>query len=121
MTKLFCEHCNEQKDIVFIDGYDFGDRLMEGVKFKVKFSDGKAECIGVEEEAKPYMDQFNWGHWKKRCEEFAESYDVFICIECGDDVYDEDQLADDESKQGIEIELTTPLDVFNGFQGDKIK
>jgi hypothetical protein len=121
MTKLFCETCNEEQDTVFVDGYDFGDKLMEGVKFKVKFIDGKAKCIGVEEDSEPYMKQFDWEHWKKRCEEFAQDYDVFICVKCGDDVYDEDQLADDEPKQGIKVELVNPLNVFNGLQGDKIK
>jgi hypothetical protein len=35
---------------VYINGYDFGDKLLEGVKFIVKKDgNGKPRCIGVHE------------------------------------------------------------------------
>ena len=111
MTKLFCEECNEIPEFVYIDGYNFGDRLMEGVNFKLKFSNKTVECIGVEEQSEVYMKQFNWEYWKERCNLIAKDYDVFTCPKCGEDIYDEDQLV--EPPEAIKIELTSPSEVFS--------
>jgi hypothetical protein len=93
MKILFCEECDKNLDFIYINGYDFGDRLMEGVMFKVKLVNEKYECIGVKENSEPYMAQFNWEHWKKRCEDFVDDYDIATCPECGYDVIINEEIS----------------------------
>ncbi len=86
--KFFCENCNCNKPSALINGYTFGDRLMEGVMFKVNT---KGEFIGFNNKhTENYMKQFNMELWKKRCEETAKTYDIFECPDCGDDIYIDD-------------------------------
>lgn len=90
MKPLFCETCKEEKTVVHTDGYLFGERIVEGVIFIIEIKDGKIKCTGVGESSKQYMEQLNWEHWKKRCEDFADDAEEFTCPECGDDIYIED-------------------------------
>ena len=92
MRELFCDNeCNKKLDFVYVHGYDFGDRLMEGVMFKVKVIDGKPECFGLHPDSEPYMTQFNWDYWKKRCNEYCINLDIAQCPHCKEDVLVEDE------------------------------
>jgi len=73
-------------DHVLVDGYYFGDRLLEGVNFMVKDQDGIPTALGVVPEAQSYFEDLNQKKWLKACEEFCEQLDVAQCPKCGDDV-----------------------------------
>jgi len=81
--KIICEDCGKELDYVLIDGYSFGDTLLEGVQFKVRLLDGKWEAFGMDKDSEPYMKGLNWDHWKKECEEFCSHYDIAECPKCG--------------------------------------
>ena len=86
--KVICDGCGKMLDWIYVDGYSFGDRMMEDVRFKVKLANGKFECLEVEDDAKPYMVQFDWNHWKKECEDFCRRNDIAECPKCGDQEVD---------------------------------
>ena len=85
-TKFYCMECERMVDEVLIDGYIFGDRLLEGVMFRVIDVDGVPKCIGVTSECEPYFSQLNTVMWLDRCEEFCKNYDFGECPKCSDDV-----------------------------------
>lgn len=85
--KFYCERCDKEYTTVYADGYYIGDRLMEDVMFLVTMDQGKPVCIGVADECKPYMEQFNLKHWKKRCNEWCENMEEYVCPECGGDIF----------------------------------
>lgn len=114
MRDLFCENCDKKLDFVYVDGYSFGDRLMEGILFKVKVVDNKPECIGVSEDDEPYMTQFNWEHWKKRCEEFCEDLDIATCPNCNYDVLVEDDETAASRPPPKPIGLKKAKDILGG-------
>jgi hypothetical protein len=114
MKELFCEECNKKLEFVFVHGYDFGDRLMEDVFFKVRVVNGKPECFGLKEECKPYMVQFNWEHWKKRCEEFCEDLDIATCPNCNYDVLVEDDETAASRPPPKPIGLKKAKDILGG-------
>ena len=86
MRKLFCDNCQKELDFVYVDGYGFGEAIMDGVVYKVKNTNGKPECIGFEEMYKGYMIQFNWQYWKEMCEAYCKNLDIAACPNCEDDV-----------------------------------
>jgi len=85
-AKIFCDNCEKELDFVLIDGYLFGDRLLEGVMFKISLSENGRTCIGVDSESEVYMKQLNWKYWKKQCEDFCTEYDLAECPYCGEEV-----------------------------------
>jgi hypothetical protein len=74
-----CWNCGQDKDFQ-IDGYSFGDRLLEDVMFTVTFKDGKVEVAYPNWESDPYMSGINTPYW---CELIQES------ITSKPEVYDE--------------------------------
>ena len=92
-TPFYCQTCNKIIDEVNVDGYGFGDRMLEGVMYRVKNNNGKPEVIGVQfcgEVIDPkddaYMHGLNNKHWNKTCSEYCEELDIAACPTCGDDV-----------------------------------
>lgn len=75
LMKYTNEHgtASETVDALYMDGYSFGDRLLEGVPFKLTIEGGvlKAECIDK------YDEGINWPYWEKKCIEFALQDDAF--------------------------------------------
>lgn len=114
MRLLFCDNkCNKALQYVYVNGYDFGDRLMEGVMFKIEVVDGKAICTGVHSESEPYMIQFDWEHWKKRCEDFCVNADIAQCPHCGEDVLVEDEETAAERPEPVAIGMKPTKDILN--------
>ena len=111
MEPLYCEYCQKFLDIVHVDGYGFGDTLLEGVMFVVQIKDNKPVCLGVKEDQQAYFEKFNKEYWKKLCEDFCESYDVFTCPDCGEDliVDGEEEI---ETKPVYVGKAESALDVF---------
>jgi len=83
--KLECKDCGAI-DHVLVDGYFFGDRLLEGVNFMVKDQDGIPTALGVVPEAQSYFDDLNQDKWLRTCEKFCEQLDIAQCPKCGGDV-----------------------------------
>lgn len=83
--ELKCNKCGKI-DYVEVDGYWFGNRMLEGVIFEVKDKNGKPEVIGVTKECIDYFSELNTKKWIRTCEEFCENTDVAECPICGSDV-----------------------------------
>jgi len=79
--ELECDTCGKL-DYVLVDGYPFGDRLLEGVMFKVEDKNGKPHPIGVVKEAEKYFSDFNEKKWLRACEDFCRSEDLATCPKC---------------------------------------
>jgi hypothetical protein len=60
-----------------IDGYHFGDRLLEGVMFDVTFENKEGEWkvtdVKVQKECESYFQDLNQKLWLERAKEYAES------------------------------------------------
>lgn len=58
---------------LFMDGYSFGDRLLEGVPFHITIVDGSlhAECVDK------YDSGINWKYWEDVCQKHAQENDIF--------------------------------------------
>lgn len=116
MRELFCDECNKKLDFIYVHGYDFGDRIMEGVRFKVRVIDSKPECFGLHPDSEPYMVQFDWEHWKKRCEEFCERADLAECPHCGEDVLVEDEETAASRPEPVAINMKSAKDILGGLK-----
>ena len=83
--KAECWNCGVVEEFK-IDGYSFGDRLLEGVMFTIN-KEGKAR---IQEEDAGYFKGLNKEHWLKLAEECAgaggEGVDDGVCLQCGGDV-----------------------------------
>lgn len=85
-------------DIAYIDGYSVGDRMLEGVMFKITITDNnkfKAEL--ADERDKAYTDQLNMKYWIPKVEEFCEGNDIFCDNPSGNG--DEMIVFDPETKE----------------------
>ena len=80
-----CDKCGEL-DHVLVHGYDFGDRLLEDVWFKVKDEGGHPKAMGVTPECQEYFDDLNTGKWLGACEAFCEHLDLATCPKCRGEV-----------------------------------
>ena len=86
--KFHCEGCGHKSNTCHVDGYDFGDTLLEGVKFIVEWVfGGRPKAVGVVESAKKYFSKLAQKKWLKACEEFCADTDHVYCEKCGEDVY----------------------------------
>ncbi len=83
--KIICDNCGADLDYVLVDGYAFGDRMMEGVMFRVRLFEDRWICDGVRDEDKAYMSKFDWKYWKSRCEEYCQANDLAQCPLCGEE------------------------------------
>ena len=85
MLKQFdCEGCGVI-DYVLINGYGFGDRLLEDVYFEVRIKDEKfvvALAPGQDE----YCHQLNMVYWLEKAQAYAEQHDFGECPHCRSDV-----------------------------------
>jgi hypothetical protein len=77
-------------DAAYIDGYHFGDRLLEGVMFEIKLCyDGTPLCTGVRDSDQAYMEKFSMKQmleWTRDAVNYAKS-DVDLVLADGTDVY----------------------------------
>ena len=91
--KFDCEKCGKIDEAEF-DGYPFGDRLLEGVKFVArKNDDGTCEVRPKGSDDEAYLGTLNKKMWLDRAKTFAEAYDIFTCPTCGGDAVPDDMLA----------------------------
>lgn len=83
--ELKCDKCGKI-DHVLVDGYPFGDRLLEGVMFEVRDVNGKPDVIGVTKDCLDYFEGLSSKKWLKACKDYCEKLDVAGCPNCGEDV-----------------------------------
>jgi hypothetical protein len=58
-----------------VDGYNFGDRLLEGVNFAVTIDPTTVKVVAVElhnPRDKEYFETLNTAHWLKVAEEYVQ-------------------------------------------------
>ena len=65
-----------ETDCGWVDGYAFGDRLLDGVMFKITIQNGKL-VAEVDKRAQYYFAQLNQDMWLKAAAEFAYQQDIF--------------------------------------------
>ena len=78
-----CE-CGKCK-MATLDGYPFGDTLLEGVLFEVIIKNGEM-TIRVGDDDVDYMSDLNAKKWLKEAALDAVQSDVLCCSSCGGDV-----------------------------------
>jgi len=112
--KLYCSHCGKEKKTAYVDGYHFGERLLEGIKFMLEIQDNKLTCTGVAEQDQEYFSTLNEDKWIDACNEYCEDVDIIKCIDCNQDVeVDRDDDYDELDKHvGLPIKATALSDIF---------
>ena len=99
--------CGAEFDRFMVDGYDVGDRLLEGVMFwawKEGFenpADGTTEecwMVEVDEDSADYFSQFNKNHWYGILRESLEEMDFAQCPKCQENDFIVNQLVVDNRK-----------------------
>ena len=68
--KVECPDCGAV-DFVYLDGYAFGDRMLESVLFMVKV-DGKFTVLGVKKGHQEYFETLNTKMWLKECLDYCD-------------------------------------------------
>jgi hypothetical protein len=70
---------NGPVDVVYLHGYFFGDRLLEGVLFKcvIDTMTDNVKVLGVTDECVPYFSQLNVEMWLSAAQKYAEQNDIF--------------------------------------------
>ena len=69
--------------IATINGYHFGDRLLDGVRFECVVKDEKIVVIGVVSSAEKYFKQLNTKLWMKIAQSYVDNsieeddYEIF--------------------------------------------
>jgi hypothetical protein len=80
-------------DYVLLDAYGRFDRTGEGVMFEIRRDEFGQFTAIPDKDAKAYLKGLR-ADWNDDMREYAESYDVFTCPECGGDiVLDEDMVS----------------------------
>lgn len=81
-----CDNCGPIPYILF-DGYDFAERLLEGVKFKASFDDGELVVDTVADwDTDPYLSGLNKNRWMASAKCHVEGLDVANCPQCGEEI-----------------------------------
>lgn len=84
VAKCFDYEDGRTTQTAFLDGYSFGDRLLEGVMVKCFLDENGFLEVSFVEDAEPYMCQLNEEYWLKQALEYAEKTDIFCEKEQGD-------------------------------------
>jgi hypothetical protein len=88
-----CSSCGHQFDELLIDGYSFGDRLLEGVMFTVRVKKGNPKVVGVDASSQAYFSQLNQSMWLKEAQAYMEgNWDDVLgaCPKCREDIIPQD-------------------------------
>lgn len=73
-TYEFSEVVEITEGIFLINGYDFGDRILEDVMFEVTFKDTEIISIKVEEDSESYFETLNTKMYLKSAKKYAQHY-----------------------------------------------
>ena len=64
-----------------MDGYSFGDTLLEGILFEIRVVDDKLKA-STPDDSKEYMDNLNEAKWLKAAEDAADDEEQRLCPKC---------------------------------------
>ena len=82
-----CDLCEKELEFVLLNGYDVGDRLLEGVIFKIsKKKNGKYKAELYNEDDWAYCNRLNMKMFFKDMGGWAGETDIAECPNCGWDV-----------------------------------
>lgn len=111
MAKSFSCLNGHVVDHVLVDGYPVGDRMLEGVMFKVQWGkSGKGYKASITENDVEYFNQLNEKKWLKAIEDFAaEGLDSAECPVCGE-ATETERLPKTRSSKPIVIQVA-PLNL----------
>lgn len=70
------------ENIFVVDGYAFGERLLEGVLFEVSFADKTVTSVAVEARSADYFNGLNTKQWLAAAKKYAQG----ILSQGGDEV-----------------------------------
>jgi hypothetical protein len=84
LEKFVCENCGPL-DFAHMDGYGFGDTILEGVTFEVRISEGTTRVNVAAKDAK-YFKTLNERLWLEHALDYAKGTDNLICPTCGRDI-----------------------------------
>lgn len=79
-----CDTCGEL-EYVLLDGYDVGDRLLEGVLFEIR-KKGKGYTATTQAKNEKYMKNLNEKKWLREMVRYAAETDTATCPKCRGDV-----------------------------------
>lgn len=72
-VKMVKNKPNEYVDFALLDGYFFGDKLLEGLMFKVELVNDKPTVTGVYGNgAEAYFEQFNKTFWLENAQSYVD-------------------------------------------------
>ena len=82
-----CFECKECKPHLLLNGYQVGERMLEGVNFIVTNNEEMGEYdVSVEESSRKYFRTLNQKMWLTKAKECANEEDTwFQCPDCGSD------------------------------------
>jgi hypothetical protein len=83
-----CDACNTTSTTVKVDGYWFGDRLLEGVMFLARQDNGQW-LVEFEEPNHPYLDRLNKPAILAEARDFLQDGGSPVCSNCGEDLGDD--------------------------------
>jgi hypothetical protein len=115
--KFKCDKHGEL-EYVLIDGYSFGDTLLEGVMFEIRIFKGKMKAK-VESGAEEYMENLNERKWIKAAEASAIEEEEFLCPKCGGHIYSVKNPLFEEGPSGpvVSVKMSSLADVFGFGEG----
>ena len=108
--ELICEECGH-KGSMLVDGYAFGDRLLEGVMFKITLKGRKVTAENLPED-EGYMAGLNKKLWLKAAVEFALDGDDGECPKCGDNMMGITGLPEKPVVQPRAVKITSFEDII---------
>ena len=75
-------------EYVLLDGYQFGDRLLEGVMFQVCVDDERKYSVVIDPGSADYFAQLNEEMWLDKASDYMKGADILSCHEkeCSFDV-----------------------------------
>lgn len=109
---------NGEVPFAYVDGYDFGDTLLEGVYFKVTLEGTDFKVTEVADDAKEYMKGLNLKKWLAEAQDFCKEQDIFIAPDMETDVW----VVDETGKENPHIKpRPAPVAVSMGKWTDLIE
>jgi hypothetical protein len=112
--RMKCDRCGAL-DYVLIDGYDFGDTLLEGVMFQIRVASNGKLSASIDPDHTDYFKTLNQRKWLTEAKRYAaKECDVAQCPKCKKDVgWESNQGAKRLRQFAVEIQLTRPGDLMS--------
>jgi hypothetical protein len=86
MREIYCPTDKKVIPYGLFDGYSVGDRLLEGVLFRVSFDAEDKTHVIIDTAHADYFEQFNAEMWYKEVREHIDADgDILECPNCHDD------------------------------------